>query len=183
MLINARQNSFFFQFPKGFFDKSLEDKYLSYVKRMPIPYETLRDFMNSTIQQITFPSFQAIDRVEQTRPGGFKQTYKSATNIQNLLRREFTITFKLGEGFINYWIMYDAMVKFLDFNNTEEYLPDMNLRLLDNEGTVMTTLNFQQSIYTSLSEVQLNYSSTTPQFSTFQVGFKANYIETKLEIG
>jgi hypothetical protein len=183
MLINARQNSFFFQFPKGFFSKSLEDKYLGYVKRMPIPYETLRDFMNSTIQQITFPSFQAIDNVQQTRPGGFKQSYKSSTTLQNLLKRQFTVTFKLGEGFINYWIMYDCIVNFLDFNNPDEYLPDMNLRLLDNEGVVMATLTFQQSIFTSLSEVQLNYASTTPQFSTFQVGFQCNYVETKLEIG
>ena len=182
MLINSRQNSFFFQFPKGFFSKSLEDKYLGYVKRMPIPYETLRDFMNSTIQQITFPSFQAIDKVEQTRPGGFKQSYKSSTTLQNLLKREFTVTFKLGEGFINYWIMYDCIVNFLDFNNPDQYLPDMNLRLLDNEGVVMSTLTFQQSIFTSLSEVQLNYASTTPQFSTFAVGFKCNYVETKLEI-
>lgn len=183
MLINSRQNSFFFQFPKGFFSKSLEDKYMGYVKRMPIPYETLRDFMNSTIQQISFPSFQAIDNVEQTRPGGFTQRYKSATNIQNLLRRDFTVTFKMGEGFINYWIMYDCIVDALKFDNPEQYLPDMNLRLLDNNGVVMATVTFQQSIFSSLSEVQLNYSSTTPAFSTFTVGFKCNYIQTKLEIG
>jgi hypothetical protein len=47
----------------------------------------------------------------------------------------------------------------------------------------MATVGFQQCIYTSLSEVQLNYSSTTPQFSTFQVGYKCNYVNTKLEIG
>jgi hypothetical protein len=183
MLINSRQNSFFFQFPKGFFSKALEDKYVGYVKRMPIPYETLRDFMNSTIQQISFPSFQSIDSVEQVRPGGFTQKYKSATNIQNLLSRQFTVTFKMGEGFINYWIMYDCIVEALDFNNPEQVLPDLTLRLLDHEGIIMSTVSFQQPIYTSLSEAQLNYSSTTPQFSTFSVGFRCNYVDIKLEIG
>ena len=150
---------------------------------MPIPYDTLRDFMNSTIQQVTFPLFSAIDNVEQTRPGGFKQRYKSATTLQNLLKRDFTITFKLGEGFINYWIMFDSIVHFLNFQNTEEYLPDLLIRLLDNQGVVVSTVTMQQPIYTSLSEVNLNYSSTTPQFSTFSVGYKCNYIENKLEIG
>lgn len=183
MLLNSRQNGFFFQFPKEFFPKEIEEKYLGYVKRMPIPYDTLRDFMNASIQQISFPSFTAIDSVEQTRPGGYRQNHKSATNIQNLVRRDFSITFKLGEGFINYWIMYDSIVQFLDFQNENGYLPDLILRLLDNHGVVMASITLQQSIYTSLSEVQLNYSSTTPNFSTFTVGFKCNYVQTKLEIG
>ena len=117
MLLNSRQNGFIFNFPKGFFSKKLETKYHAYVKRMPIPYDNLRDFMNSAIQQVSFPTFQSIDHVEQTRPGGYKQNYKSATNIQNLIRRDFNVTFKLGEGLINYWIMYESMVNFLDFNN------------------------------------------------------------------
>ena len=182
MLINARQNSFFFQFPKGFFPDSLEKKYISYVKRMPLPYDTLRDFMNSTIQSISFPTFNSIDDVEQIRPGGFKQRYKSSTNLQNLTKREFSISFKMGEGFINYWIMYDCISNFLDFNNPEQYLPDMILRTLDNNGVVLASITLQQSIFTSLSEVQLNYSSTTPAFSTFSVGFKCNYVTPKLEL-
>ena len=183
MLLNSRQNGFIFNFPKGFFSKTLETKYHAYVKRMPIPYDNLKDFMNSTIQQVSFPTFQSIDHVEQTRPGGYRQNYKSATNIQNLIRRDFNVTFKLGEGLINYWIMYESMINFLDFNNAEQVLPDLTLRLLDHEGVIMSTIEFQQPIYTSLSETQLNYSSTTPQFSTFSVGFRCNYVNIKLEIG
>jgi hypothetical protein len=183
MLLNSRQNGFIFNFPKGFFSASLEEKYHAYVKRMPIPYDTLKDFMNATIQQVTFPTFQGIDHVEQTRPGGYRQNYKSSTNIQNLIRRDFTVTFKLGEGLINYWIIYESMVQFLDFQNEAQYLPDLGLRLLDHEGIIMASVEFQQPIYTSLSETQLNYSSTTPQFQTFSVGFRCNYVDIKLEIG
>lgn len=183
MLLNSRQNGFIFNFPKGFFSESLEKKYHGYVKRMPIPYDTLRDFMNSTIQQVSFPTFQSIDNVEQVRPGGYKQNYKSSTNIQNLIQRNFNVSFKLGEGFINYWIMYESIVNFLDFNNPDQVLPDLTLRLLDHEGIIMSTVQFQQPIYTSLSEAQLNYSSTTPQFSIFSVGFRCNFVDIKLEIG
>jgi hypothetical protein len=183
MLLNNRQNSFIFTFPKGYFSAELEEKYDKYVKRMPIPYDTLKDFMNSTIQQISFPTLRTIDNVDQVRPGGFRQHYKSSTTLQNLVSRDFSVTFKLGEGMINYWIMYESIVDFLNFQNPDQYLPDLTLRLLDHEGIIMSSVEFEQSIYTSLSEVQLNYSSTTPQFSTFSVGFKCNYVKIKLEIG
>lgn len=183
MILNARQNGFLFSFPKGFIPKEVEDKYNPYIKRMPIPFDTLLAFINSTIQSVNFPTLTAVDNVEQTRPGGFRQSYKSATNIQNLIQREFTVTFKLGEGFINYWIIYESMVKFLDFNNKQEYLPDLTLRLLDNDGIIMASVEFQQIILRSLSEVQLNFSSTTPQFSTFSLGLRCNYVDIKLEIG
>jgi hypothetical protein len=79
--------------------------------------------------------------------------------------------------------MYENLIKFLDFQNKQEYFPDLTLRLLDNEGIIMASVEFQQVIVTSLGEVQLNYSSTTPQFSAFTVGFRCNYVNVKLEIG
>jgi hypothetical protein len=183
MILNSRQNGFIFTFPKGFLDPSVVQKYEGYVKRMPVPYDTLNDFINATIQSVNFPTLRTVDTTEQIRPGGFKQTYKSATTLQNLIQRDFTVTFKLGEGFINYWIIYENIVKFLDFQNPEQYLPDFRLLLLDNEGVVMSSILLQQPTVTSLSELQLNYSSTTPQFSTFSVGFRCNYVNLKLEIG
>ena len=183
MILNARQNGFCFLLPKGFLDPSVVQKYEGYVKRMPVPYDTLNDFINATIQSVNFPTLRTVDTTEQIRPGGFKQTYKSATTLQNLIQRDFTVTFKLGEGFINYWIIYENIVKFLDFQNPEQYLPDFRLLLLDNEGIVMSSILLQQPTVTSLSELQLNYSSTTPQFSTFSVGFRCNYVNLKLEIG
>ena len=183
MILNARQNGFVFNLPKGFLSSKVITKYEGYVKRLPSPYDTLTDFINATIQSVNFPTLNAIDNVQQTRPGGFTQTYKSSTTIQNLVQRDFTVTFKLGEGFINYWILYENILEFLDFKNPEQYFQDFRLMMLDNEGVVMTTVHLQQPIVTSLSQVQLNYSSTTPQFTTFSVSFKCNYVDIKLEIG
>lgn len=183
MILNARQNGFIFNFPKGFIYPNVVQKYEGYIKRLPIPYDTVTDFINATIQSVNFPTLRSIDSAEQIRPGGFRQSYKSATTLQNLIQREFSVTFKLGEGFINYWVIYDNIVKFLDFQNPNEYLPDFRLLLLDNDGIIMASVILQQPIVTSLSEIQLNYSSSTPGFSTFSVGFKCNYVDVNLEIG
>ena len=183
MFLTARQNGFYFNFPKGYFSESLQEKYTAYVKRLPIPYDTIGDFMNATIQSVTFPTLSSIDHVEQTRPGGYRQIHKSSTHIQNLVTRDFNITFKLVEGYMNYWIMYEAMVNALDFSNTEAYLPDLTLRLLDADGIALASVFFQRPIYKSLTEIQLNYANTSPAFTTFSVGMKCNYINIKLEVG
>jgi len=183
MLLNARQNGFIFNFPKSFIADSVVEKYSPYIKRMPMPYDTVHQFINSTIQQVNFPTLKGIDTSEQIRPGGFKQTYKSATTLQNLIQRDFTVTFKLGEGFINYWVIYENIIKFLDFQNPNQYFDDFKLMLLDNEGVIMASVLLEQPLVTSISELQLNYASTTPQFSTFNVGDRCNYVNVKLEIG
>ena len=103
MLLNARQNGFIFNFPKSFIADSVVEKYSPYIKRMPMPYDTVHQFINSTIQQVNFPTLKGIDTSEQIRPGGFKQTYKSATTLQNLIQRDFTVqssTISSGQKYV-----------------------------------------------------------------------------------
>ena len=69
-------------FPKGFFPPGVQDKYFQYIKSQSIPYDTLTQYMNSTIQSVTFPALSATN-VTQVRPLGKTITYQSATPIQN----------------------------------------------------------------------------------------------------
>ena len=183
MFLNSRQNSFIFNFPKGFFPAAVEQKYKGYLERMPVPFDSIRDFMNHTIQSVTFPTITMSDTVEQTRTTGFKQRYKNAINIQNLISRDFTVTFKLVEGYLNYWILFETMVDYFDFKNPEQYLPAIPMRMLDNDGVMMVSIVFHEVMLLGMSTLTLNYSSTTPQFSTFTASFKCNSVEIKLEIG
>ena len=103
-ILNARANSFYFVFPKGFFPEKVHQKYIDYLQKQPTPYDTLTSYMNSTIQSVTFPSM-SIDSVEQVRNLGKKINYQSATPVQDLFNKEFQVTFRIAEGFINYFIM------------------------------------------------------------------------------
>lgn len=184
MFLNARANSFYFQFPKNFFTPAVIAEYEKYYKNLPIPYDTIGDFMNSTIQSISFPSMQ-IPLVEQVRPLGKIQNYKSSQNIQDMFTRDFTITFKLVDGFFNYWIMLANIIDFLDFKNTTDknFKDYLILRLLDTKGNIVTSIFFKQVLITSMTEFNLSYSSNNPTFTTFTVGFKFNLMDIKNEIG
>jgi hypothetical protein len=180
MLLNPKGNSFYFVFPRGFFPPKVVDKYLPYIKRQPIPFDNINDYMNSTIQTIGFPNM-AIDSVEQIRNFGKKISYKSSTNVQDLFSHDFSIGFKNVDGFINYFIMLDTILNFLNFQNDQLRLPDLPLRIMDNEGNIVTSVTFKEVILTSYSELQLSYASNANQFTQFTLGFKCNYLDIVLE--
>jgi hypothetical protein len=75
--------------------------------------------------------------------------------------------------------MFDLFRAFYDLDNKEEFLPDVNISFLDQTGFEFITLNFHQILMTSISELELNYSSNTAEFRTFTVTFKYNYFKVQ----
>ena len=180
MILNAKGSNFFFVFPRGFFPDAVTEKYTPYLKRQPIAYDSIPQMMNSTIQSVTVPSIQT-DVVEQTRYLGKKIRYKSATPIQDLFSTDFNVTFKMVDGFLNYFVMMDTLLYFLNFKNADVHTMDLAVRLLDNDGNIVTTIGFKETIIKSLGELQLNYTSNSPENQTFSLGFTCNFIDIVLE--
>ena len=181
MILNARANSFFFVFPKGFFPSGVEDKYFQYIKSQSIPYDTLTQYMNSTIQSVTFPSLSA-SSVTQTRPLGKTITYQSATPIQNMFSQGFSVTFRMASGFINYFVMLETMLEHLNFKNPNLFVENLPLQVLDNSGNVISTVQFKGVTVASLSELNLNYTQNAPTATSFTAGFNYNYLNIDLEM-
>ncbi len=181
-ILNARANSFYFVFPKGFFPEKVHQKYIDYLQKQPTPYDTLTSYMNSTIQSVSFPSM-SIDSVEQVRNLGKRINYQSSTPVQDLFNKEFQVTFRIAEGFINYFIMLETVLDYLDFKNPGVYVQNLPLRTLDNNGNIISTIMFKEVIFTSFTELTFNYTQNAPTVFTFSVGFKCNYLGLDLEIG
>ena len=181
MILNPKGNSFYFNFPKGFFSSRVTEKYENYIKKQPIPFDNVQQYVNSTIQSISMPGL-TIDSVEQVRVLGKKVSYKGSTPIQDLFSRDFTINFKNTDGFINYFIMLDTVLDFLNFGNPQLFIQDLPVRIMDNEGNIVVSVTFQEVILTSFSQIDLSYTSNSPQFASFSLGFKCNYIDIQLEI-
>ena len=187
MILTSKNNNFIVRFARGFFYPSIVKKYETYIKRLPIPYENLHDYMTASVQAMTFPSLtaepveqQVYDNLYSSRGGFYFEKY---------LTREFNITFKLYEGYINYWVMFDLFQEFYSSavntpkdklnKNKSPFLPDITLTFLDQTGFEFVAVELNQILLTSLSEVELNYSSNTAEFKTFNANFKYNYIAIK----
>ena len=181
MILNSRANSFYFVFPKGFFPPAVQDKYFQYIKSQSIPYDTLTQYMNSTIQSISFPSLQSTT-VTQTRPLGKTITYQSATPIQNMFTQGISITFRTAEGFINYFIMLETVLEHLNFKNPDLFTENLLLQTLDNSGNVIATAQYKGVTIASLSELTLNYTQNAPTSTSFTLGLNYNYLGIDLEM-
>jgi hypothetical protein len=170
MLLNARQNGFMFNFPPDFFSPKIKEKYKKYYKSLILPYDTIDEFMSSTIQSIDFPSW-GMDPVTQIRPYGKKQDYRNAVQVQDLFVREFTLTFKLTDAYLNYFIFLENALNYLDFSNKTQTFSPMRLSLLDNEGYLVSSIIFKDAVLKGQDGVKLSYSSATPEFTTFTAKF------------
>lgn len=179
-ILNSNSSNFIFNFPKGWWHKSVMDKYDPYVRRMPIPYETVEKYMAYAIQSVTFPTI-SMDIVTQTRNLGKRQDMKNSTPVQDLFNREVTITFKTTEGHINYFIMLENILCYLNFGHEEMYLDEMYFRALDAEGHVVTTVKYDKVFFKNLSEISLSYSDNNPDFKTFSVTLGFNTMSVFIE--
>jgi hypothetical protein len=181
MLLNPKGNSFYFNYPKGFFSPNVTEKYESYIKKQPIPFDNVDQFVNSTIQSIGFPSLTA-DTVEQVRNLGKRVNYKSSTPVQDLFNKDFSISFKAVDGFVNYFIMLETALHFLNFKNPNQFIDVLPLRIMDNEGNIVFSVTFKEVLFSGVGEISLNYTANNPSVTTFDVGFRCNYLDIQFEL-
>lgn len=175
MIVNAKNNNFRIEFGRDFFTQDVIDTYLPYIKKLPIPYTNIRDYVDSTIQSVTFPSVEG-PTVEQTL-GEDPIIWKGRGRLERWLSRDFTITFKLGEGYLNYWIMFEQLRQFYSYEEEKYMKGDIYLQFLDNSGFEVIAFRFGKIVYKSISELELSFSSNVPEFQTFTCTFSYNYPE------
>lgn len=176
MIINSRSSNFIFNFPKDFVHESISDKYLPFVKRMPIPWDTVLDFLNAQVQSISMPSL-SMSPVSQTRKLGKSQVYKSGQVVPDLFSKDMTVTMRTLDGYINYWIFLENALRWLDFTTDELYFNDLFINITNQEGYIVQKVRFEKVLLTSVSEISLSFSDNNPDFKTFDCTFTYNAID------
>lgn len=173
MLLNAKTNQFVFLFPPNFFHEEIQKRYKGYYKQLLLPYDNVDEFISSTIQSIHFPGWE-ISGPHQTRMYGADQEFKGAKQIKDIITKEFTIKFKLTEGFVNYFLMLDNALRYLDFKNKTQYFDTMLLGLMNNEGFLFSSMKYHKVIMKNMSQFDLSFSDVTDSFNTFEAKFAYN---------
>ena len=177
MILNSKNSNYVFSFPKSFLFKEVKDRYEPILKRTASPYSSLVDYLNASIQGITFPGIES-EVVQQTlREDNVK--WKDGFRAGKHLQKEFTVTFKSYEGYINYWIMYDQLKQFLSYDQELEFFAPTSLSFLDQTGFELINMEYQQVLFTGMSSLELSFSSNVSEFQTFDCTFVYNYLNVK----
>lgn len=182
MILNSRNNSYDFRFPRNFIPDEVAEKYKKYLNRVPggLLAEPV-DFVNYSIQGINIPGI-TFDPITQEDNDGTTRYHRGAVPIQNTIQREFTVTFQLLDGFINYWIMMDTLLYYYARTTKQPYIEPFTLRILDAEGASVAFMKFEKIILNSINELNLNMAENVADFSTFECSFFYNKMSIELEI-
>jgi hypothetical protein len=180
MILNALNNQFVVQLPRGFFYPDVISKWTPIIQRMKLPYQSLEDFINASVQSITFPAVE-LPPVEQQQ-GQFKIQYRPGKELEPLLEKNLTITFKLSEGFISYWILFEQLELFTEYRDTLPFWPPMYVSFLDHKGFELVVFSFEKIIPLSLSQFDISYSQTAAEFNTFTMTIRYNRYNIKRRI-
>ena len=180
MRLNSQNNQFIFNFPSDFISLEVEDRLKKYMQKNWIPYDKPIDYINSTIKEIVFPNI-TYEGSEQTHKFGKKIEYKPAINIYDTYNNSLDITLRSVDSHSNYFMFQQIFAEY--YNNTRKnYLPWLNIHILDKDGDFLYSVNFRSALLKSLSEVRFMYNSTDVTEQTFSVTFKYNFLDIYWEL-
>jgi hypothetical protein len=178
MILNALNNQFIFHMGPNFFYPEIHQKWTPVIKRLKLPYESLEDFMNAAVQSISFPSI-TLDTVEQTQQH-FRIAYRPGKELEPLFDKNLTVTFKLSEGFITYWILFEQIELFIKLYEVKKPFWDpLFVSFLDHHGFELVAFSFEKIIPTALSQFEISYATTAAEFNTFTLNLQYNRFKVK----
>lgn len=181
MILNSLSNQFVIKFQHNFFYPEIHAKWGPVIKRLKLPYENLEDFMNASVQSLNFP---AIDLPVQEQPQQqFRIAYRPGKELEPLFDKNLTLTFKLSEGFITYWILFEQIELFIQVYEVKKTFWDpMYVSFLDHHGFELVAFSFEKIIPTSMSQFDISYATTAAEFNTFTLNLRYNRFKIQRRI-
>lgn len=177
MILNAKNSNFIIKLPTNFLYPEIVEKYERYLIHDPNPFNSLVDYVNASIQGMSFKGFSYEPARQMLLADPVK--WKNGFDVNTMLDKTFTITFKTYEGFINYWILREQLTEFLSYDQKDEFLAPITLSFLDHVGFELVNYTFQQVLMTGIGDLELSYGNNMPEFTTFDVDFA--YSELKIQ--
>jgi len=171
-ILNAKLNQFAIWLPQDFFYPEIRERWTPIVKRLKLQYQSLEDFVNATVQSVTFPEV-TLQPVTQPQTM-FQIKYRGGKELEPILDKNLTVTFKLTEGFITYWMLFDQIELFQMYSARSPFWPSMYVTFLDHHGFELMTFEFQKIVPTNLSQFNVSYATVAADFNVFTLNLTYN---------
>ena len=171
-ILNSKLNMFQVWLPKNFFYPEIDKRWTPVVKRLKLQYQTLEDFVNATIQGVTFPEM-VLAPVSQPQTM-FDIKYRGGKELEPILDKNLVVTFKLIEGFITYWMLFEQIELYQKYLATNPFWPSMYISFLDHHGFELVVFEFEKIVPTGMSRFDVNYSTVAADFNTFTLNLTYN---------
>jgi len=176
--------SFRFYFPRSWFSKSINDRYIGVLRDNIVPYESIADYINSTITNAVIPGIVDQGSAPQYNRIGNSLVYKGSLAQTEMIDREIVLTMTLKGSYMNWVIMYLQMMEYLSWENRDQnFMPDVFCQILDYDDNVIIELIYKQVRLASISSVDLATSENgiVNKNFDFKLGYGSVEVLTKIE--
>jgi hypothetical protein len=180
-LFLPRLNSeFIFNLPSDFIPRESIADYDGILDMYQMPYETVIDFLNSTIKSVSFPGM-SVDPVSQTIMRGKYIGYKPSKPVQDLVTtREVNVVFSNVTGNLNYFLLLDIFQK--QYLSDSLYVEPITVSSLDPNRNSLYTITYNQIILTSITDTMFDYSVQKVASNDFTLTFAFNFIDIQFNL-
>jgi hypothetical protein len=176
MRLSSQGSQFIFNLPSDFLPTEIINTYKPVLEKNWVQYESVIDYINSTIKAVNFPGI-GFEMPKQTNIRGKERQFKPAKNIQDITTtHELTVTLRSVDSDLNYWLMFDIISKhYLDVENS--FVNPFTITCLDIHRDAIYVIRFYEIIIKGLSDNTFNYSQQKVNAKEFTLTFHFNFYD------
>lgn len=198
--LSPRYDLFKFSLPKDFLPKEIEEKYTNILSKNTAVISTPIDYLNESIQGVSFPAISDLN-VSQEQHGS-NSIVRSNINEKGLgkinvepkhdivhvspenplekIAKEFKVTFRLNQGFYNYFMLYETIFYKICKPLRNGPIPVLFIDLMGSSGEVNARIKFIDCYLDGIEGLEFDYSKVERNAGTFDITFKFNNIDFDL---
>jgi hypothetical protein len=177
MRLSSQGSQFVFSLPSDFLPSEIIQTYQPVLEKNWIQYENVIDYLNSTIKSIDFPAIR-FDTPSQNLIRGKTRAYKPATNVQDIVAHDLSVTFASVDSNLNYFLMVDIITKhYLDVENL--YVNPFIMSALDIHRDEIYKIKFFEIIIKGLTDLKFDYAQQKVTSADFTMNFSFNFYDVE----
>ena len=176
MRLSSQGSQFIFNLPSDFLPTEIINTYKPVLEKNWVQYESVIDYINSTIKAVNFPGI-GFEMPKQINIRGKERQFKPAKNVQDITStHELTVTLRSVDSDLNYWLMFDIISKhYLDVENS--FVTPFTITCLDIHRDAIYVIRFYEIIIKGLSDNTFNYSQQKVNSKEFTLTFHFNFYD------
>lgn len=181
MRLSSQSSQFVFNLPQDFIPQEILNSYTPLLEKNWVQYENVLDYLNSTIKGVNLPGL-SISMPQQILMRGKVRNFKPATNVQDIItNREVTIDFRSVDSDLNYWILFDIVIKHY-LNTDTNFLNQFSISVVDIHRDAIYTIHLREIIIKSLSDMKFNYSQQKINNKEFSMTINFNFYDIEFNL-
>lgn len=189
--LSPRTDQFRFMLPKDFLPTPVQEKYAELLAKNAGVIQTPIDYLNESIQGVSFPGIQDIVMQQQQHSSNSIIRTKNRINVEpkvdinyitpsnplDKIDRSFKITFRKNQGLYNYFMIYESI--FYRMCKPELYPADklLTVDILGEKGQIVSQILYKDCFLEGIEGMEFNYNKVERDMSTFDVTVRFNNID------